>query len=83
MSAAEAIDVRRLRERLNAVGQYLYELRSPMMEGYRRAALDIKVDLEGLERALDDLDRKLAKIDGAKGAVGGAVRLGETWEAPS
>jgi hypothetical protein len=70
------LDVRELRERLSAVGQYVYEIRAPMTEGYRNAPLDVKVGLEGLERSLDDLDRKLAKIDG-RGAVGGEVVLRE------
>lgn len=74
--------VRRLREQLNAVGEYVYQLRAPMKEGYRDAPAVIEGGLEEVEAILGGLDRHLAKLDGEKGAVGGAVVLREERREP-
>lgn len=76
---AEPLRVRRLREQLAAVGQYVQDLYSPIEEDYRDAPVIIKDSFNGLLRTLDEFDRQLAKLHSGS-AVGGEVVLREEWK---
>ncbi len=77
MTTQEALRVRRMREQLAAVGQYVSDLEAPIREELRSAPELIREELSELLDLLDNLDRNLAKIDSESGAVGGRIVLRE------
>lgn len=71
--------IRRLRDQLAAIHQYVSDLYMPIEEEFRSAPKIVSGCFTELLSTLDEFDRHLAKIDSQTGAVGGAVVLREEW----
>lgn len=69
--------IRKLRQQLGAVAEYVDGLHAPIREGYWHAPVIIEDCFDGLLGTLDEFDRQLAKLDGTPGAVGGEMALRE------
>lgn len=78
VNAPKPLRVRRLREQLNAVYEYVDTLDAPVREGYRTAPVIVRECFDRLLTALDEFDRQLAKIDSEPGAVGDKIKLSES-----
>jgi hypothetical protein len=75
---SEPLRVRRLREQLAAVSQYVTDLYMPIHEGYRDAPLIVEDCFDSVLGTLDEFDLQLAQLDGGS-AVGGEMELQEKW----